>query len=182
MIVKFSRMTGMKWLEWSALVCSALVWSGWFDFGMKWPRYEVPVNPLSLLQSAEIETLMFWIYFIANKVGKTKIFKVNILYKFLFSVNLKDSEKTLSESHDEGTFISISYHSNFWQYVRIFMSPSRLFLFRPIFNSQWAGTAIVCNRYRLNSSSLSHLQILNTGFITNYLQSLRIVRPFGIWR
>ena len=60
-----------------------------------------------------IETLIFVYFFIANKMGKTKIFKVNILCKFLFSVNLKDSEKTLAESHDEGTFISISYHSNF---------------------------------------------------------------------
>ena len=35
------KVTVMKWLVWSAVVCSALVRSDWFDSGMKWLRYEV---------------------------------------------------------------------------------------------------------------------------------------------
>ena len=43
------KVTGMKWLVWIALICSALVRSDWF--GMKWPRYEVTLVWSALIWS-----------------------------------------------------------------------------------------------------------------------------------
>ena len=54
------KMTGMKWLVWSALVCSALIWSGWFDFGMKWPRNKVTSVWSEWYKVALVWTALVW--------------------------------------------------------------------------------------------------------------------------